>query len=381
MKTSGPDFPAIWRVLDEQVAAGRLPGYVAAVRIRGAVEVHAGGRTAIEPDSAPMGADTQFRIASVTKPIGAALTLGLVHDGVLGLADPVTRWLPELADHRVLTAPDAPLDSTVPAVRAITVRDLLTMRSGWGVIFEPTPLQREMARQQVSPGPLPPPMTGDEFVARIGALPAACQPGAGWLYDTSMDLLGVALERATGTSLVRLVADRIAGPLGLASTGFWATDPARLATAYLPGPDGPTLLDPPDGMFAAEPAFRELSSGLVSTAPDLLRCFTALADGGAPILPAAAVAAMTTDAITPAQREQGAPILGPGTSWGLGTGVEVAAARPWQAAGAWGWDGGTGTTVRVDPSRELVGVLLTQRGMAGPQDGFDPFWSAVAAAC
>ncbi|WP_030449681.1 serine hydrolase domain-containing protein [Actinocatenispora sera] len=380
MQTREPDFPAIWRLLDEQVTAGRLPGYVAAVRLRGEVEVHAGGRTAVEPDSAPMAEDTQFRIASVTKPIGAALTLGLVHEGLLGLDDPVTEWLPELAGHRVLTAPDAPLTSTVPAVREITVRDLLTMRSGWGVIFEPTPLQREMARQQVSPGPLTPPMTGDEFVARIGALPAACQPGAGWLYDTSMDLLGVALERATGTSLARLVADRITGPLGLASTGFRATDPARLATAYLPGPDGLTVLDPPDGMFAAEPTFRELSSGLVSTAPDLLRCFTALADGGAPILPAASVEAMTTEAITPAQRDQGVPILGPGLSWGLGTGVEIAAAEPWQAPGAWGWTGGTGTTVRVDPSRELVGVLLTQRGMAGPQDGFDSFWSAVATA-
>lgn len=381
MRTSGPDFPAIWQVLDGQVATGRLPGYVAAVRIRGEVAVRAGGRTAIGPGGAPMTADTQFRLASVTKPIGAALTLGLVDDGVLGLDDPVTGWLPELADHRVLTAPDAPLESTVPAVRAITVRDLLTMRSGWGVIFEPTPLRQEMARLQVSPGPLPPPMTGDEFVARIGTLPAACQPGAGWLYDTSMDLLGVALERATGASLVRLVADRIAGPLGLTSTGYWAADPARLATAYLPGPDGPTVLDPPDGRFAAEPAFRGLSAGLVSTAPDLLRCFTALADGGAPILPAASVAAMTTDAITAQQRAQGVPILSAAQSWGLGTGVEIAAVEPWQAAGAWGWGGGTGTTVRVDPSRELVGVLLTQRGMAGPQDGFDAFWSAVAAAC
>jgi CubicO group peptidase (beta-lactamase class C family) len=90
---------------------------------------------------------------------------------------------------------------------------------------------------------------------------------------------------------------------------------------------------------------------------------------------------MTTDAITAQQRAQGVPILSAAQSWGLGTGVEIAAVEPWQAAGAWGWGGGTGTTVRVDPSRELVGVLLTQRGMAGPQDGFDAFWSAVAAAC
>ena len=69
--------------------------------------------------------DTLFRIASITKPIGGALTLSLVRDGVLALDDPIARWLPEAAEPRVLVSPDAPLDRTVPAERPITVRDLL----------------------------------------------------------------------------------------------------------------------------------------------------------------------------------------------------------------------------------------------------------------
>jgi CubicO group peptidase (beta-lactamase class C family) len=60
--------------------------------------------------------------------------------------------------------------------------------------------------------------------------------------------------------------------------------------------------------------------------------------------------------------------------------VDVEAAEPWQAPGRWGWTGGTGTTAYVDPVRDTVAVLLTQRAMTGPLDGFEDFWMAVAAA-
>jgi len=85
------NFERIWQVPDAQVASGRIPGYVAAVRVGGQVEVRAGGRTAVEQESPAMGEDTLFRIASVTKPIGGALTLSLVQDGALALDDPIAR--------------------------------------------------------------------------------------------------------------------------------------------------------------------------------------------------------------------------------------------------------------------------------------------------
>ena len=103
-----------------------------------------------------------------------------------------------------------------------------------------------------------------------------------------------------------------------------------------------------------------------------------MADGGAPVLRAESLALMTADALTAEQRRQALPLVGPGASWGLGTGVDVEAAEPWMAPGRWGWSGGTGTTAYVDPSRDTVSVLMTQRSMTGPDDGFDDFWSAVA---
>jgi CubicO group peptidase (beta-lactamase class C family) len=101
-----------------------------------------------------------------------------------------------------------------------------------------------------------------------------------------------------------------------------------------------------------------------------------MADGGAPVLMPESVAAMTADALTPAQREQALPFL-EGGSWGLATAVDMESGI---APGRWGWDGGTGTTARVDPARDTVGVLLTQRLMTGPLDGFGDFWAAVAQA-
>jgi CubicO group peptidase (beta-lactamase class C family) len=373
-------FERVWQVVDAHVESGRIPGYVAAVRIRGRVDVRAGGRTGVEAASRPMGESTLFRIASVTKPIGGALTLSLVEEGALALDDPISRWLPEAASLRVLAAPDAPLDRTTGARRLVTVRHLLTMTSGWGAVLEESPLQHAMIERGVYPGPLTPQMSGDEFVARVVDLPLAFQPGEGWLYDTGIDVLGVLLARATGKPLSELLAERITGPLGMASTSFGTEDVDRLATAYRPGPEGLEVLDPPHGVFAGPPQFEELSSGLVSTASDVLRFFSAMADGGAPVLRPDSVALMTADALTDDQRRQALPIVGPGGSWGLATGVDIEAAEPWMAPGRWGWDGGTGTTAHVDPARDTVGVLLTQRMMTGPLDGFGEFWTAVAEA-
>jgi CubicO group peptidase (beta-lactamase class C family) len=374
------DFEGVWQVLDAQVASGRIPGYVSAVRVGRHVEVRAGGRTAVEADSPPMREDTLFRIASLTKPIGGALTLSLVQDGVLALDDPIARWLPEAASPRVLVAPDAPLDRTTGVQRPITVRHLLTMTSGWGVRMEDTPRQTAMMQRGVFPGPLPPDMSGDEFVATVAELPLAFQPGDGWLYDTGTDILGVLLARAAETPLSDLFAERISGPLGMASTSFWTADVDRLATAYQPGPDRLEVLDPPDGVFSRPPRFEKLSGGLVSTAPDVLRFYAAMADGGGPVLTSDSVRLMTADALTEEQRRQAGPFVGPGASWALATAVDVEAAKPWMAPGRWGWTGGTGTTAHVDPARRTVGVLLTQRAMTGPQDSFDDFWTAVAAA-
>jgi CubicO group peptidase (beta-lactamase class C family) len=110
----------------------------------------------------------------------------------------------------------------------------------------------------------------------------------------------------------------------------------------------------------------------------MLHFFCAMADGGGPVLRPDSVALMTRDALTDTQRPQALPIVGPGGSWGLGTGVDIEAAEPWMAPGRWGWDGGTGTTARVNPTGGTVAILLTQRAMTSPLDNPSDFHAAVA---
>lgn len=371
-------FERVWQAEDAQVESGRIPGYVAVVRIHGEVEFHTGGRRAL--DGPPMTEDTLFRIASLTKPFAGVLLLSMIQDGLLAMDDPAAEWLPEVADARVLTSPDAPLDSTVAQVRPITVRHLATSTAGWGIIMRDVPVRRAMLDRKVHPGPMTPPMSADEYVATVAGLPLAFQPGDGWLYDTPIDLLGVLLSRAAGKPLSELVAERVTGPLGMTDTTFWTPDVHRLATYYQPtsGSDDLPLADPPDGAFSKPPAFEEMSSGLVSTAADLLRFYTALADGGAPVLTADSLALLTGDALTAEQRAWAEPIVSAGGSWGIAVGVDIEATESYRSPGRWGWTGGTGTTAYVDPARDTVSILLTQRGLTSPTDGFVPFWNAVA---
>jgi CubicO group peptidase (beta-lactamase class C family) len=366
-------FRPVRDLLDARVDAGRFPGYVAAVRHGGSTELLAGGRRHLDGDVS-MTADTQFRLSSVSKPFAGVLTLQLVEDGVLALDDPVSRWLPEFARPRVLRRLDGPLGDTVPAERPITVRHLLTSTAGFGALSQPCPLADALEATGAGPSAFPPTVGPDELVRRIAALPLAAQPGERWLYHVPTDVLSVLLARASGRSLGTLLADRVAQPLGLTGTGFTG-DPDRLATQYLAGSDGLEVLDRADGRFAAQPVFEGLASGLVSTAPDVLAVLGALADGGAPLLPHDSVAAMTTGRLDDAQRERSEAELDAGTTWGFQVGITLHG-RP-MSAGSWGWDGGTGTSAWVDAARDVVGVLLTQRLMSGPEDAADWFWQGV----
>jgi len=368
-------FEPVAALLQAQVDAGRMPGCVAAIRHRDDTEVIALGRTAVD-GGGPMQPGTQFRLASVTKLFAGALTLSMAEDGVLALDDPVGRWLPELADRRVLKRIDGPLDETVPVQRPITIRHLLTNTAGLGWAPDIGPLGEAMDERGVGPGAFPPELTPDEYLARLAELPLSDQPGATWTYHTCSDVLSVLLARATGRTVGDLLAQRVTGPLGLAGTAFRA-DPARLAVQYWPEDGGLKEIDGQDGIFAREPRFESLAAGLVSTAPDVLAFVCAIADDGGPVLSAASAAVMTRDALTPEQRAPVQAFLGAGRSWGLHVGVDVEAVQPWRTPGRWGWDGGTGTSAWVDPSRDLAGVLLTQRMMTSEDDEPVEFWAAV----
>src|SRR5207248_1271240 len=116
------------------VARGVLPGAVMLLSRGSEVHADAVGYQEIGGGT-PMQRDTIFRIASMTKPITAAATMMLIESGKIRLDEAVDRLLPELANRRVLKQIDGPIDDTVPAARAITVRDLLAFTMGFGIVF------------------------------------------------------------------------------------------------------------------------------------------------------------------------------------------------------------------------------------------------------
>jgi CubicO group peptidase (beta-lactamase class C family) len=341
-----------------EVRAGRVPGAVVGVRHRGETTVEATGTT--EPGGGePLRAGSVVRISSNTKPLVAALTLRLAQDGVLSLDDPVERFVPELADRRVLRRPDGPLDDTVPADRPVTVADLLTMRMGFGWVVEgDSPAVARATELDLGFGPPDPtgPPDPDTWVARFATLPLLDQPGAVWRYELSFAVLGVLLARAAARPLDALLAERLLRPLGMAATGFVA-DPARLVPGYVRRDAGLLLSDGvSDSRWLVPPAFPDARSGLVSTAPDLLRFAGMLLDDGAGLLSPASVAAMTTDRLTREQREGPAAtaFLDSG-GWGYGVGVGDG-----PAGRRYGWAGGLGTLWYSWPDHDLAAVLVTQ---------------------
>lgn len=346
------------------VGADKVPGLVALVAHGDQVHVEALGTLSL--GGGPVERDSLFRVASTTKPITGAVTMALVDEGRLSLDEPVARLLPELASPRVLQQMDSPLDDTVPAQREITVRDLLTFTFGFGMHVEmftaPTPWPIVVAATEAQLATLGPPDPAtapapDEWMERLGSLPLMAQPGERWLYNTGAQVLGVLCQRAEGAARYEdVLRERLLEPLAMTQTAFAAPDVARLATAYVATPGGLVVWDLPDGKWSQKPTFDDAAAGLVSTADDLLAFAHMFLGHGTSALSDAAVEEMTRDQVTPAQRAGQEAFLGE-RSWGLCQSVIVAGER----AGAYGWDGGLGSSFLVDPERDLVVVVLTQR--------------------
>lgn len=356
-------------VADGYVGPGKIPGLVALVARGDQVHVEALGSLAT--GGPPVRRDSLFRIASISKPVTGAAVMALVDEGVIRLEDPVARWLPELADPKVLRRMDGPLDDTVPAERPIYVRDLLTFTFGFGQIMDmfmaPEPWPVVAAANRARLGTLGPPNPDeqpdpDTWMAGLGSLPLLAQPGQRWMYNTGASVLGVLAARAAGTEFSDLLRTRLFEPLGMRDTSFWAADLSRLATAYGSGPEGLVVWDPPEGQWSHRPAFADGAAGLVSTADDLLAFARMFLRSGAPVLSAEAVAEMTRDQLTGAQRA-GSDVFLNGRGWSLCQSVIIEGSR----VGAFGWDGGLGTSWLVDPVRDLVVIVLTQRLWDSPE--------------
>jgi CubicO group peptidase (beta-lactamase class C family) len=355
----------------EAIDAGLLSGAVTLVWQAGKVlQVNELGYRDVDA-RLPMQRDTIFRIASMSKPVTIAAAMALVEEGKLRLDEPITGWLPELTDMRVLTEPRGPLDRTEPARRPITFDDLMTHRSGLAYVFSVLgPLSREY-------GKLPLRQDQDRWLAALAELPLAHQPGARLTYSHGTDVLGIALSRIEGKPLAQVLAERIFEPVGMTDTAFSVTPAGRrrAATMYQldsKAAEGTLLRDdvmgPPP---IVDPPFCTGGSGLFSTVDDYLRFARMLLAGGTVdgvrVLSEQSVTLMRTDRLTAEQKQYpflGAPFwVGRGFGLNLSLVTDPAKSRQLYGPGGLGtfsWPGAYGTWWQADPSADLILLYLIQ---------------------
>jgi CubicO group peptidase (beta-lactamase class C family) len=381
-KTATQD--AIVAAISGPVAASELAGAAALVWRPGQDAcVATVGRRDLR-SGAPIERDTIFRIASLTKPVTTLAALMLLDEGRFAIDEPITTYAPELAQIRVLRDPEGPLDETVAAERPITFGDLLTHRAGltYGQ-FHRGPIRPALA--ETLAGQIDNDFTPDEWIARLATLPLIDQPGAGFHYGVSTDLLGFLLGRLDGEPLGTLLTRRVFEPLGMRDTGFFVPAEKRHRRAGLCGFDSdgrlaPLPAAPGNQALEERPAgmsFESGSGGLWSTIDDYLAIARELigdAVNGAPLLRPQTRAMMTSNQLTPEQRAGarlfGRRIFAEGHGYGMGVAVVL---EPDKAdamvcrggIGTIGWPGAYGGWWQADPNDRSV-LIFMAHSMAEP---------------
>lgn len=337
------------------------------------VDLNAVGLADIEKN-VPMKTDSIFRIASMSKPITSVAIMMLYEEGRLLLTDPVSKFIPAFKSAQVLED-----GKPVPARRGITIRDLLTHRSGITYGFlNGGAVGNAYRANGVTDGLTTTGMTLEEGINKLAAQPLVSQPGAAFNYSLGVDVLGRVVEVASGQPFNVFLTERIFKPLKMTDTDFIVPDAkwSRFVSVYSPDGNGGirAMKDPeqfgntfmsPFGYYKAGKTYFSGGAGLTSTAGDYARFATMLLNGGAldgvRLLSPKSIELMTmshTSDLTPPM-----PLLGPGINFGLGFRVvtDLAATQGVGSPGMYGWDGIYGTTFVVDPKEKLVAILMIQK--------------------
>jgi CubicO group peptidase (beta-lactamase class C family) len=363
--------------MQQYVDEGRIAGVVTYVARNGRLALlEAFGKADVEADL-PMRKDTIFRVASQTKAFTSVAAMMLVEEGRLGLADPVSRYVPAFKKTTVAlppppgAVPGSPV-TVVPAKREITIHDLLTHTAGisYGdgpaaALWKAAGIQGWYFADRSEPV--------SAVVERMAALPMDAQPGEKFVYGYNTDILGVVVEKVSGMTLAEFFQKRITRPLGLPDTQFYLP-PAqkdRLAVVYA-AKDGKIerATDPKVGQGHYVDGPRVAYSGgagLLSTARDYGRFLQMLLDGGeidgVRLLSPKTVELMTGNHV--------GALFGEGNlGFGLGFDVieDLGRSGRYGTVGAFGWGGAYHTTYWVDPREKLVVALMAQLLPAGDSD-------------
>ena len=368
------------------VEDGRVAGMTTLLARHGKVVAFNTYGQASLAEGRPMEKDAIFRIYSMTKPITGVALMILFEEGRWRLDDPVSRYLPELKDLKVMTGVDASGAPILePAAREPTMRELMSHTAGFGYgLSDDHAVDRMFQEARVlGSGSL------QEMVEKTAAIPLKFQPGTDWSYSIAVDLQGRIVEKLTGQTLGAFMSERIFTPLKMTDTGFQvpAATASRLAAVYVGDPKSGQLVEArelagaPAQDFTKPPAIESGGGGLVSTATDYARFAQMIANGGVldgvRILSPATVELMGTDMIPAKALVSSNGSVGLRFNEAVGFGLDFMVIKdPRKAGGLEGegtlsWGGAAGTWFWVDPTHDVVFIGMIQRfgGTGGPDLG------------
>src|SRR6266850_5924947 len=312
--------------LNADIAKGAIPGATLLIVRNGKIAFYESFGWLDAATKTPMPKDAIFRIYSMSKPITSVAAMILVEQGRLFLSDPVQKYIPAFAEMKVaVQKPDTPNVDLVPAMRPITVQDLMRHTSGltYGFISG-TPVAKMYQDANLFGAEV----TNADFAAAIAKLPLAVQPGSSWNYSHSTDVLGRVVEVASGKSLYQFEKENILDPLGMKDTTFYVTDPAKQPLIAEPFPADRKIGN--DAEVSDPRVLRKWESGgggMVSTIGDYVRFARMMANGGTldgkRYLSPKTVAYMGSNHIGLAAGVAPGPYYLPGPGFGFGLGFAV----------------------------------------------------------
>lgn len=355
LRAEGP-APSIRGSLETFVKEGSLSGAVAVLSHDGkVVSEEALGFRDLASQS-PMEIDTLFWIASMTKPITALAVMMLQDEGKLKIEDPIAKYLPEFKNQMLVQEKTAARTVLVKPARPVTIRDLLTHTSG---LVSASPLDGDALDV----------LSLKEAVITYGLSPLQFEPGSKWSYcNAGINTLGRLVEVVSGEEYAVFLQKRILDPLGMKDTTFWPDESqlARLATSYGPGPEGKGLapiaikyLTAPYSSLTRAPL---AAGGLFSTAPDLLKLYTMLLNGGE----AGGIRYLSPESFALMTRDH-TGTLKSGFTEGMGMGLGFQVVRDpigvtaMLSKGTYGHGGAHGTQGWIDPVKKTIYILMIQR--------------------
>jgi CubicO group peptidase (beta-lactamase class C family) len=374
-------LPATQALYEGYVTSGKMPGIVGAFGVGDLPTLYvSAGKVSTDASAQAAGPDSLWRVYSMTKPITAMAAMILVEDGKLKLDQPISDFIPAFKNMRVQLSPDT-IESR-PALRPITVRNLLTHTAGLGYnIITKGPLLQVYLDKGINPAQASAanevearktrPATLQEFANKVATVPLIADPGTKWSYSIGLDVMGAVIEKASGMRFDAFVQKRIFTPLKMTSS-FWtvpASDIGRFADNVAFGPGNkPVAFDPAaTSVYLTPPSFPYGGAGLVMSANDYDRFLHMLQNYGVldgKRIMKAATAKLAMSNLLPEGVVFGAlpggtgGTMGPKMGFGAGGSVILEDAADSMGAGTYGWGGAAGTIAWVNPVKKIRGTVM-----------------------